>query len=97
LLDKRLAMQVPPASREEVVEMLGEVDTSYVDRVLDTGASLDEIGEAIDHFAALDEPRQLPSSTRVADVEKILEELMTPDGQTPRVFPIRGFPVFHPL
>lgn len=84
----------PPASREEIVAMLGDVDSSYVDRVLDTGASVDEIGEAADDLVGA-EFRNLPSSTRVAEVRKILAELVGPDAETPHTFPIKGVPLGH--
>lgn len=77
--------------------MLGEVDDSYVDRVLDTAASVDEIGEAIadleDRFA---ESRHVPSSTRVADVRVVLLELFDANV-TPFTFPLQGVPLGHPV
>jgi hypothetical protein len=88
---------LPPASREEIAELLGEVDESYIDRVSDTGASVDEIGEAIDLVD--DEqimPRRIPSSISVAAVQRILEELLAPNAGA-RDFPLRGIPVGHPV
>jgi hypothetical protein len=83
--------QLPPASREEVAELLGDLDKSYVDRVLATGASLDEIGEAIDDLEGkFPESRHVPSSTRTAEVHKVLEEVFDPNART---FPIGGFPI----
>jgi hypothetical protein len=88
---------MPPATREEVAALLGDVDDSYVDRVLDTGASLDEIGEAIDDLEGkLTEPRHVPSTVSVAEVHEILEELFDASA-TPRTFPLRGMPVGHPV
>jgi DNA-binding transcriptional MerR regulator len=65
------------ASYEQIVEVLGDVDPLFVRRVEDTGASLDEIGEALGDLE--DErdggERRLASSPRVAEVRAILEEL----------------------
>jgi len=88
---------LPPASREEVATLLGDVDALYIDRVLDTGASVDEIGEAIDGLEGkFAEPRILPSSVRVEGVREILEELSDP-GSTPRTFPLQGVLIRQPL
>jgi DNA-binding transcriptional MerR regulator len=65
------------ASYEQIVEVLGDVDPLFVRRVEDTGASIDEIGEALgdlEHERAGGE-RRLASSPRVAEVRAILEEL----------------------
>ena len=35
------------ASHQQIVELLGDVDELFVKRIEDTGASLDEIGEAL--------------------------------------------------
>jgi hypothetical protein len=81
-----------PASREEVAAVLGEVDDSYVDRVLDTGASLEEIGEAIDDLEGrFAESRHVPSSAAVARVREILRELT--ERPEPHSFPLRGIPL----
>ena len=86
---------LPPASREEIAAMLGEVDSSYLDRVLDIGASVDEIGEAMDdlehRFAEL---RHEPSSIRVAQVRTVLAELFNP-SEPPHTFPLRGIPILQ--
>jgi hypothetical protein len=67
---------LPPASREEVSALLGEVDSSYVDRVLDTGASLDEIGEALNDLEGhAGGTSRIPSSARVASARQVLAEL----------------------
>src|SRR5262249_55240462 len=71
--------RMPPATREEICEMLGEVDESIVMRVLDTGASVDEIGEALDALQRWPAPPVL--STRAAErVRTILDELATERG-----------------
>jgi hypothetical protein len=86
----------PPASREEIVAMLGEVDNSYIDRVFDVGASLDEIGEAMDDLEhRFSEMRHEPSTLRVAQVRQVLVELFNPD-EAPHTFPLRGIPIMQP-
>jgi hypothetical protein len=66
----------PAASREEIAAMLGDVDESFIDRIRDTGASIDQIGEARDDLEGkLAEQRHVPSSLAVAEVRAILEDL----------------------
>lgn len=67
------------ATHAQIVELLGDVDDLFVKRIEDTGASLDEIGEALDEVQSEDvlgEPSHTASSPRVAQVRAILEELM---------------------
>ena len=66
------------ANHAQIVELLGDVDELYVKRLEDTGASLDEIGEALDDLRKEDElgERAQPTSARVAEVRAILEELL---------------------
>jgi|ERR1051325_586701 len=87
----------PPASRDEIAMLLGEVDESYVDRVLDIGASVDEISEAIaDLEGRLAEPQHLPSTARVAEVREVLCELIDAAGGS-RTFPFTTVPMGHPI
>lgn len=85
---------LPPASREEVAELVGDVDSAYVDRILDTEASIDEIGEAIDDLEGRFAAPHIPSSTRVARVLAVLRE-MSEAQPSPYTFPLRGMPVTH--
>jgi hypothetical protein len=67
------------ATHAQIVELLGDVDELYVKRLEDTGASLDEIGEALGDLEdedRLGEPPRVASSPRVAEVRAILEELL---------------------
>jgi len=83
-------MTTSSASWNEVDELLGHADTRIVQQVVETGASLDEIGAAIDD---LDELRQagqagqtrLPGTPRVAEVRRILEGMngFEDDGTMP--------------
>jgi hypothetical protein len=69
-------MGLPAASREEIAALLGDVDESFIDRIRDTGASIDQIGEARDDLEGrLAEMRHVPSSVAVAEVRAILDEL----------------------
>lgn len=66
------------ATADEIGELLEErVDETIVERIANTGASLDEVSEAIDDLeyeARFGETRD-SSSARVKDVRAILEEV----------------------
>jgi hypothetical protein len=67
-----------PATTEGIVEVLGDVDTFTIERILDTHATVAEISEALAHLE--DErrfgERHEPTSSRVAEVREILEEMV---------------------
>ena len=66
------------ATHAEIVELLGDVDDLFVKRLEDTGATLDEIGQALGDLEdedRLGEPPRIATSPRVAEVRAILEEL----------------------
>ena len=67
-----------PATAADVNRVLGDVDPLIVERILETGASADEIGEALretmDERGFGEEARE-PSSSRVAEVRAVLYEL----------------------
>ena len=66
-------------SRSEVSAILGEVDPLIIERVVDTGASIDEIAEALGELedeAGFSDARRMPSSSRVIEVRAILAELL---------------------
>ena len=70
------------ASYQQIVELLGDVDPLFVNRLEGTGASLDEINEALgqledDQFG---EERHPDSSPRVAEARAILEEMFDEPG-----------------
>jgi hypothetical protein len=79
-------MMSPPASPEEVIELLGEdVEESSVARLVDTRASIHEIAavlDDLDHERRFGERRE-PASGTLAEVRAILEELSFDDE--PRV------------
>jgi hypothetical protein len=62
---------------QEVSALLGDVDPLIIERVVETGASIDEIAEALSQLS--DEPFEstaMPSSSRVVEVRAILAELL---------------------
>ena len=74
-------MHVVPGmtSRTEVSAILGEIDPLIIERVVDTGASIDEIAEALGELedeAGFGDVRRVPSSSRVIEVRAILTELL---------------------
>jgi DNA-binding transcriptional MerR regulator len=80
------------ASYQEIAAVLGDVDDLIVQRIADTGASLDEIGEALDQLEdqlQWGEEERMPTSPRVAQVRSILEELVDDlaDEDYERTFP----------
>lgn len=73
-------MPAPAASVAEVSELLGHADASLVQRVVDTGASIDEIGAAIANLEESHPHTTVPASPRVAQVRRILEGLHDGDA-----------------
>ena len=71
------------ANLEEIVALIGDVDELIVERLVNTGASVDEISEALD--AIQDEQRfgeepRIDSSPRVTEAREILGELLGESG-----------------
>jgi len=65
------------ATATNVTELLGEIDPITMERLLATGASPDEIAEAVDEVqdeGGFGETHRPPSTPRVAQVRAILEE-----------------------
>ena len=84
-------MPMPPATREEVAELIVEADPTYIERVVDTGASVEEIAEAIDDLAGqFAEQRHVPSTVRVAEVRQVLEDLRAGDNREAHTFSMYG-------
>jgi len=65
------------ASYQQIVELLGDVDPLFVNRIEGTGASVDEVNEALGQVEneELGQERAADSSPRVAEVRAILEEI----------------------
>lgn len=77
-----------PARSEEVSALLGEVDPLVIERVIETGASIDEISEGL-RLAADDADPSMPSTSAVVEVRGILYELFDEDTDE-YTFPIEG-------
>ena len=75
-----------PARASEIELLLGDVNPSVVARILETGASLAEVDEALratEDEEAFGEETHEPSTSRVAEVRAILEELAVEDSRLP--------------
>ncbi|HEX5058106.1 MAG TPA: hypothetical protein VFV99_02045 [Kofleriaceae bacterium] len=76
-------MPMNSATANDVNRLLGDVDPLVLERILETGATPDEIGEALlvleDERGFGEEPRP-PSSTRVAEIRALLQELAVLDS-----------------
>lgn len=73
-----------PASAADLVNLLGELEPLTIERLLATGASLDEVIAAtlaIEDEQGFGETHHGPSSTREAEVRAILEELVFEDAE----------------
>ncbi len=73
-----------PATAADVNRTLGDVDPLVVERILETGASAQEIAEALreslEEVGFGEEPHE-PSSARVAEVKAVLDELVLADDE----------------
>ncbi len=72
-----------PASASEVNRLLGDADPLIVERILATGATADEIGEAlreVEDERGFGEEPHTPSSPRVVEVRALLHELSVLDA-----------------
>jgi hypothetical protein len=88
-------MSAPSVSREEVTDLLGEVDSTIAERIAGTGATIDDLGAALDdldHERRFGE-RRVPASTTIAEVRRILEELEPSTSPGARVIQIHGTPI----
>jgi hypothetical protein len=82
-------------SREEVTDLLGDVDATVAERIAGTGATVDELGAALndlDHERRFGE-RRMPASTKIAEIREILEEVEQGTSPGARVFEIHGVPI----
>jgi hypothetical protein len=66
------------ASYQQIVELLGDVDPLFVKRIEDTGASVEEIGEALSDVESerFGGERRMVSSPRVGEVRAILDDML---------------------
>ena len=87
-------MTRPCVTREELADLFGEapIPERTLTRIVETGATFDEVGEAIDDFERerkLGE-RRIPASMKVAEVREILEELLERGVDQEPVVRLRG-------
>ena len=88
-------MTAPSVKREEVAGLLGDVDDSIAERIAGTGATVDELGAALDdldHERRFGE-RRVPASTKIAEVREILHEAEQGTMPGARVIEIDGIPI----
>jgi hypothetical protein len=90
-------MQAPPASNAEIAALIGDddrsADASFIERIRATGASVDEIGEAIDDLEGQFPAAHVPSTERVAAVRALLGERLGGRDADPQTFSILGEPI----
>jgi hypothetical protein len=76
-VQREVAMPTNPATASDVNELLGEVDPLILERILATGATPEEIGEALlvveQEHGFGEEPHE-PSSPRVTEVRALLNQ-----------------------
>jgi hypothetical protein len=68
-----------PASFDEIVQLVGEIDPSAVRRIEELGATVDEIAEALG-LLQQDELVREPSSPRVAELRAVLADAFPDDA-----------------
>lgn len=76
-----VVMAANPASREDIVKLVGDVDASYIERILRTHATMEEIKTALGDLRGRSAQPPAPPSGRAATVRGILEDLF---HETPR-------------
>jgi hypothetical protein len=77
------AMPTNSATASDVNRLLGDVDPLVLERILETGASPDEIGEAlraVEDERGFGEEAHEPSSSRVVEVRAVLQEMSVLDS-----------------
>jgi hypothetical protein len=79
------------ASSEEVGELLSIADEGLIREVVATGATVDEIGEALSDLESGD--MRIPRSERVAQVRKLLAPLYDGRGDHGTTFSVIGVPI----
>ena len=80
-----VAMPVNPATAADVTRLLGDIDAIVLERILATGATPDEIGEAlrvVEDERGFGEVPHEPSTPKVAEVRAVLHEMsvLEPEG-----------------
>jgi hypothetical protein len=88
-------MTTPSVSREELAVLLCDVDDSVAERIAGTGATVDELGAAlddIDHERRFGD-RRVPASAKIAEIRGILEEAEPEASPGARVIDIHGISI----
>jgi hypothetical protein len=73
-----------PATASDVNRLLGDADPLVVERIVSTGASVDEIAEAlreVEDERGFGEQAHEPSSPRVTEVRAVLHDLFAEDDE----------------
>jgi hypothetical protein len=79
----RLSCMMTPATATQLAEILGELDTFTIERILDTHATIDEVTEAragLEDERRFGEPRE-PTTARVDAVRMILRDLVDDEDE----------------
>jgi len=90
-----MCLMTRSVSCQEVSDMLGDVDVDVAERIAGTGATVDELGAALDdldHERRFGE-RRVPASAKIAEVRGILEEVELGMSPGARVIEIHGVPI----
>ncbi len=70
-------MTARASNAEEIAALLGDLDHDILERIADTGATLEQVAEALsdlEHERTTSE-RRLPSTTQIAEVRTILKQV----------------------
>lgn len=67
-----LGVLTTPATRADVLAILDDADPDLIDQVVETGASIDEIADAIHLVTDVQTRSEVPVSARVEQVRRIL-------------------------
>ncbi len=84
-------MSPPTVRAEDITELVGEIDPLVIERIIGTGASADEVAEALVELESeMDEGEARPAgappaSPRVAAVRVLLEPLFEDDDDDGRM------------
>lgn len=70
-------MTARASNPEEISALLGDLDHDILERIADTGASLDQVAEALSDLEheRITSERRLPSTTQIAEVRTILKQV----------------------
>ncbi len=84
-LQSKLHMRTP-ATAEQLNGLLGEVDPIVVEQILTTGATFDEVAEALASLEDDSEPSQAPPSPKVVEVRDLLAQYVLDEPDDPEAY-----------